>query len=61
MSESKVLVKMLCLNVSGAYSFVIKILIFTNGDPNIEKLIGEYKIFIALVRSLGIHAGFLQY
>jgi len=33
---------------------------FANGNPNIRKLIGEYKIFIDLVRSLWLHAGFLK-
>jgi hypothetical protein len=39
-------------------SFVMKILRFTDDTPNIRKLIGERKIFIALVRSLWLHVGF---
>jgi hypothetical protein len=36
----------------------MKILRFTDDTPNIRKFIDECKIFIALVRSHGFHAGF---
>jgi len=39
----------------------MKILRFTDDTPNILKLIGERKIFIALVRSLWLHVGFFSF